>query len=138
MCCFWSDLCDVQVDDCCSDVAVTEESLDGIDIDTIFEQVCSEAVPKRMHGDIFGDICFADRLIDDVLDAPFAEHLSGCLSFKEIGLWLDFAEVFLEPVYEEVSKDDVPVFSSFGLSDMDLLALEVDIGNFKQAEFIHS
>ena len=113
----------MQVDDGSSDVAVTEESLDGMDVEPVFEEVGCEAVPERVHGDVFGDICFADGFIDDVLDASFAEYLSGSLSLEEIGLWLDLADVFLKSVDEQVCKDDVAVLSAFCLPDMYLFSL---------------
>lgn len=108
-----------------------------MDVETVFEQVGCEAVPECMHGDIFGDVCFANGFIDDVLDAAFSEYLPGSLSFKEIGLWLDFGDIFFESIDEQICKDDIAVLSAFCLPDMYLFALEIYIGDFKMAKFIH-
>ena len=94
-----------------------------MDVEPVFEEVCCEAVAERVHGDVFGDVCFADGFIDDVLDAAFSEYLPWSLSFKEIGLWLDLADVFLELVDEQICKDDISVLSAFCLADMYLFSL---------------
>ena len=90
---FRFDLSDVEIDDGGLDVGMSQQSLDGVDVDTIFEQMGSVTVAKGMHGDVLTDLGFGKGLGDDVLNAAHPHGLSGSESFEEVSARVDFTEI---------------------------------------------
>ena len=90
---FRFDLSDVEIDDGGLDVGMAEESLDGVDVDTILEQMGSVTVSQGMHGDILADVGFGQGLGDDILDAAYTHGLSGSESFEQVSARVHFTQV---------------------------------------------
>ena len=90
---FRLDLSDMEIDDGGLDVGMSQQALDGVDVDTIFEQMGSVAVPEGMHGDVLADLGFGQGLGDDVLNAAHAHGLSGGETFEEVIARVDFTEI---------------------------------------------
>lgn len=129
---------DVEIDDSRLNVAMSEELLDGVEIDSIFEQVSGERMAKGMHGDILFDFSFCHGLVDNVLDASFAHGFSGGEAFEEIDFGFLVREVVRELAGDKRREHDVPVFLSFTLPDVNLFSIRVNVGDLDQAQFIHS
>ena len=90
---FRLDLSDVEIDDGGLDVGMAQQSLNGVDVDAIFEQMGSVAVPQGVHGDVLADLGFGQGLGNDVLNATHAHGLSGSESFEEVSARVDFTEI---------------------------------------------
>lgn len=129
---------DVEIDDGGLNVAVSEKLLDGIEIDSIFEQMGGERMAKRMHGDIFFDLRLCHGFVDDVLDTPFAHRFSWCETFEEVDLWFLLCQVVRELVSDERREYYISVLLSFTLPDVYLFSMGVDVGDLDQSQFIHA
>lgn len=132
------------------DIGMSQQLLYGYDIDSVFKQMGSIAVAKRMGMDFFKDPCSFSNSLDRPLHASLTvTAVEACtersrsiatgtllwLPMKQIVLWMLCRYVFLHPAYQMLRQRHVAIFIAFALHYMQESSVKVQVAQTDVAYF---
>ena len=110
---------------------MTEQQLNGADVDPLFQQVNGKSVSKRMRRDGLRDLANTTGLLALKVNRVSCDVLPREVSWEEPVLGLFDSPPSTQDLQEFRRKHNVPVLLPFTLLDPDSHALAVDRGRCK-------
>jgi len=119
---------------------VTEQVLDGGDLDATFDQVGGKRVSQTVNAALAAELGAAHGVIEKALAAGAGDGRVGANPWKQIGaLWAKLAVVRAEDLQERLGEEGVARFATLGLANAQLMAvgaqvLDLDVSGFVEAQ----
>lgn len=129
----------MKIDHGCLQFGVSEQFLDGVDVNALVEQMCGETVSQGVRGVshvfISGN---SHALCYHMSDGAFMHGAVRDVSLEEIFFGSVLSIVCSEILQNESGKNGEAVFVSFSLHNFDLHGCAVDAGDFEHTQLIES